>query len=82
MFQENKFTYLSLFYILTVIVLIKPSVGKKELKRIIMSVACILSQSILHNANLDVASSIQSASLSSSPQPCSTFSVGNLQNVN
>lgn len=59
----------------TVTDLMKPSFGENELKRIIKSTACILSQSILHSANLDVASSTLSASLSSSPQPCSTFSV-------
>lgn len=53
----------------------KPSVGENELNNIIKSVACILSQSILHKANLDVASSTLSASLSSSPQPCSTVSI-------
>lgn len=63
------------FNALTIIDLMKPSVGKNELKSIIKSAACILSQSILHNANLDVASSTMTASLSNSPQPCSTFSV-------
>lgn len=53
----------------------KPSVGVNEFNSIIKSAACIRSQSILHNANLDVASFTLIASLSNSPQLCSTFSV-------
>lgn len=60
---------------LTAIDLMKPSIGENELKSIIKSAACILSQSILHNASLGVASLTLSASLSNSPQLCSTFSV-------